>query len=52
MTAEQFIDAVWTITGTQPAKPVKDLEKPRKATGAGLGRELGSPDALSRTAQP
>ncbi len=29
MTAEQFVDAVWSITGTHPAKPAKDFEKTR-----------------------
>lgn len=28
MTAEQFIDAVWTITGTAPAKPVARIDAP------------------------
>src|SRR5207253_11058815 len=51
MTAEQFFDAVWSLTGTHPPKPVKDLEKrgPRPVRASvvnsdALMRSLGRPN--------
>ena len=48
MTAEQFIDAVWTVTGTAPEKPVAQISIPNDSAVM-IRASLVSADALLRT---
>jgi hypothetical protein len=48
MSAEQFVDAVWTLTGTAPAKPHEAVTRPADDAGKMVRASLVPADLLMR----